>query len=230
MSTGRRKTRASSGVIVLPPMPMNARSTLPRRDQLRDDLLHRVGRHREADADVAGRAVRRRDLRVDADHLRLVVEQRAARVAGVDGRVGLDDVVDREAVRRRDRALLHGTDDAGGGGPVEPERIPDRDDRIADPHVVGVTELQRRQAAGTRLDPEDGDVGGGICADDLRLQRVLIREADLDLVGALDHVVVRDDVAGLVDHEARAERLLWLTAASRSEGCSGCRRPRCSST
>ncbi len=38
-------------------------------------------------------------------------------------------------------------------------------------------------------------------------QRVLVREADLDLVGALDHVVVRDDVAGLVDHEAGAERL-----------------------
>ena len=27
------------------------------------------------------------------------------------------------------------------------------------------------------------------------------------IVGALDHVVVRDDVAGLVDHEAGAERL-----------------------
>ena len=38
-------------------------------------------------------------------------------------------------------------------------------------------------------------------------QGVLIGEADLDLVRALDHVVVRDDVAGLVDHEARAERL-----------------------
>ena len=46
-----------------------------------------------------------------------------------------------------------------------------------------------------------------VAADERRPQRVLVREADLDVVGPLDHVVVRDDVAGLVDHEAGAERL-----------------------
>ena len=40
-----------------------------------------------------------------ADHLALRVQQRAARVAVVERGVGLDDVVDRVAVRRRDRAL-----------------------------------------------------------------------------------------------------------------------------
>ena len=43
-----------------------------------------------------------RDLRVHADHAPGVVEQRAARVAGVDRGVGLDDLVDREAVGRLD--------------------------------------------------------------------------------------------------------------------------------
>src|SRR4051812_9037755 len=51
----------------------------------RDDLAHRVRRHREADADVSAAAVAGLDLRVDADHPRAAVEQRAARVAGVDG-------------------------------------------------------------------------------------------------------------------------------------------------
>ena len=64
-----------------------------------------------------------------------------------------------------------------------------------------------REPARGRLHAEDGDVGRGIAADERRPQRVLVREADLDVVGALDHVVVRDDVAGLVDHEAGAERL-----------------------
>ena len=41
------------------------------------------------------------DLRVDADDLAVGVEQRAAGVAGVERGVGLDDLVDREAVRAR---------------------------------------------------------------------------------------------------------------------------------
>ena len=45
----------------------------------------------------------------------------------------------------------------------------------------------------------------------------MIGEADLDVGGAFDDVIVGDDVAGLVDHEARAERLL----ARRLEGRSG---------
>ena len=53
----------------------------------------------------------------------------------------------------------------------------------------------------------------GSLPDDLGRERVLVREADLDLLGPFDHVVVRDDVAGLVDDEAGAERLLhgrWI--------------------
>ncbi len=47
---------------------------------------------------------RRCDLGVDPDHLARGVEQRAARVAGVDRRVGLDHVVDRGAVGALDVA------------------------------------------------------------------------------------------------------------------------------
>ena len=64
------------------------------------------------------------------------------------------------------------------------------------------------------------DVGRGVGADDARLHVVAVREADLHRLRAFDHVVVRDDVAGLVDHEAGAERLLLLLSAARTD----CRR------
>ena len=67
------------------------------------------------------------------------VEQRAAGVAGVDRRVGLDDVVDREAAGGLDAALQR-RDDAGGERAVEPERVADRHRRVADPDRRRVAE------------------------------------------------------------------------------------------
>src|SRR4051794_6935023 len=70
----------------------------------RDDLAHGVGRDGEADADVAAARAAGLDLRVDPDHAPVRVEQGAARVARVDRCVGLDDLVDVEAVGRGDVA------------------------------------------------------------------------------------------------------------------------------
>ena len=52
----------------------------------------------------------------------------------------------------------------------------------------------------------------GSTPDDRRLDAVVAREIDLDLAGAFDHVVVRDDVAVLVDDEPGAERNAGLRA------------------
>jgi hypothetical protein len=69
--------------------------------QLVDHAGHHVRGHREADAD--GAAIGRQDRGVHADHLAVHVEQRPARVAAVDGGVGLDVVV-IGARQRRPRA------------------------------------------------------------------------------------------------------------------------------
>jgi hypothetical protein len=45
------------------------------------------------------------------------------------------------------------------------------------------------------------------------LKRETAAELDQDLVGALDHMVVGDDIAVLGDHEARAQRLAAAGAA-----------------
>ena len=56
-----------------------------------------------------------------------------------------------------------------------------------------------------RVDLEDGEVGRRVLADQLGLDRVaLLAEADGVAVRVLDDMVVGDDVAGRVDHEARA--------------------------
>ena len=60
--------------------------------QLRNQLAHAVDRDGEADADVALLAGVGEDRGVDADHLAARVEQRAARVAGIDRGVGLQHV------------------------------------------------------------------------------------------------------------------------------------------
>ena len=73
------------------------------------------------------------------------VEQRAAGVARVDRSVGLDHLVDREAVRRLDLALEAGHD-ACRRRAVEPERVADRDRGVADLDVTRVGEGERPHA------------------------------------------------------------------------------------
>jgi len=72
--------------------------------QLRQDVLGHVDRRGEADT-----LRREDDGRVDADDLAATVRQRTAAVAGVEGGVGLDDVVHQvpgQAAQRRPRALI----------------------------------------------------------------------------------------------------------------------------
>ncbi len=112
--------------------------------ELGDLGLGGVDRDREADADAAAAAAAGLDLGVDADHPAGRVEQRAARVARVDRRVGLQDVVDREAVGRRDLALQRG-DHAGRQRAFEVERVADRVHRVADLSGARVAERERVQ-------------------------------------------------------------------------------------
>src|SRR5205085_11129200 len=92
-----------------------------------DDLLHdsfcHVGRHRKTDPDIAAR--RRKDSSVNADQLTMKVDEGAARVAGVDGRVSLDEIL---VALLTETSATEGTHKARGHGLPKPERIADRDD------------------------------------------------------------------------------------------------------
>src|SRR4051794_19237225 len=177
--------------------------------ELGQQALRGVDRDREADADVAAAAAARLDLRVDADDAAGRVEQRTAGVAGVDRRVGLDDAVDLEAVRRLDRAL-GGRHDARRERALETERVADRDRRIADLDAARAAEGQRPQLALRRRDLQHREVGRLVAAEDAGVDDVLVGELDRHLRRAGDDVRVRQDRAVAVDHEAGARRLAAL--------------------
>ncbi len=105
---------------------------------MRHELLHhaadQIDRNREAQA-FRRRLVRRgaEHGRVDADELAFRVHQRAARVAGVDSGVGLDEVLER---RDAQLAAALGAHNAHCDGLAEPQRVADRQHDLADFEVV----------------------------------------------------------------------------------------------
>ena len=96
---------------------------------------HHVGWNGEADA--LAPAAFREDCGVDPDQPTLHVHQRAARVAGVDGRVGLDEEL---IVRNADARAGERRDDAAGNGLADAERIADGQHQVAHLKKIGVGE------------------------------------------------------------------------------------------
>ena len=109
----------------------------------------------------------------------------------------------REAVGRGDFTLQRG-DDAGRQRALEVERVADRVGRVADLDGARVAEHQRVQREAVGGDAQHGEVVGGILAEHLRFDGLAFFEADVDLDRVLDHVVVGEDRAVAVDHDAGA--------------------------
>ena len=65
------------------------------------------------------------------------------------------------------------------------EGAADRRDGLADDEFMVVAELQRVQGESVGLDFEQGDVGEGVEADDLRWKDVAVGEFDEDFLGRL---------------------------------------------
>ena len=126
-----------------------------------DDLPRRlVDRDGEPEADSC-------DGGVDSDHVAVSVRERSARVARVEGRVGLDHVLDDSAGRaraHRQRAAERGHH-ARGHRACEAVRVPDRDDELADAEVLRVPEHRRREAVS--FGPQHGEVRERVRPDDL---------------------------------------------------------------
>ena len=166
---------------------------------------------------------------VHADDFAVHVEQRSAGVAGVDGGVSLNEVLELAACAGLDGAIFSG-DDSGGDGLGEGEGTADGLDPIADVGGVRVADFDGRERD-LGIDFDDGDVSGFIKTDDdggsAFIVIVTIRgELDVDFVGLLDDVIVGDDVALGVNDEAGAEGLpdallivLTVAEAGHAVGC-----------
>ncbi len=182
------------------------------RDQRVEVVLRGVDRDREAEADVP-LPVRVLELCVDADNLACAVEQRAARVPRVDRRVGLDGVADRPPRDRLDRAV-HATDDADRQGAVAVERVPDSERRFADADRVGVAQFERFDVA-RQVDRHQRQVAPRVGAADLAVDGVVAGEGHLDGGRPGHDMVVREDVALVVDEEAGAAAAVGIDADDR---------------
>ena len=167
-----------------------------------DDRAHHVGGDREADADRAAAAAV--DRAVDADQLAAHVDQRAAGIAGIDRRVGLDEEaeVGNAFIRARQRR-----DDAAGRRLPDAERIADGEHQVADLERVGIADRDHRKRL-RQFDLEHGEVEQLVLQEQLALEFAAVGGRDLHRVGILDHVEIGDDHARSIDQHAGAQRLL----------------------
>jgi len=156
-----------------------------------------TGQTTGGEADAVVTATFAGDCGVDADDFAGKVDECAAAVAGIDGGIGLDEVLialDAQVL------AANRADDAGGDGLGKPERRADGDDPFADLELRGVSEAGAGKVGGADVD--DGEVGECVLADEGSLKLAIVREGDGDLLGALDHVGIGDDVAVGTDDDA----------------------------
>ena len=102
------------------------------------------------------------------------LDERTARVAGLDRRVRLEQAVQRLGGRRcqfvasGDRAIRRGDRPARDRRlTTETDHVADRDDRRADGDLRGIGETHRRQSRRSRLDLDQRDVLGRVDAERL---------------------------------------------------------------
>ena len=173
----------------------------PARDQLRHHPVDGVHRHREADTRIgAGGAV---DGGVDADQAAGRVEQGAARVAGVDRGIGLDQVADQIAVLLPQGAV-QGRDQAAGEGVVQAEGVADGEGLLPHLEIVAGADGHRRRTVDAHVDTQHRQIVLGTGAHQHRAVAAAVVEAHQRLRGALDHMVVGHYMPQVVPDEARA--------------------------
>jgi hypothetical protein len=169
-------------------------------DQLIADPFGDVRGNGEPDAVVA--AAGRSDGRVDTDDLTPQIHQRAAAVAGIDGGVGLQEVL---AIGELSGPPL-AADDPLRDGHVETERAAECQHPVADLHRPAVAEFDGLQRSGV-LDADDGDIGAGVGLDVGGDELTAVVQPDAHLIRSGHHVVVGHNHAVRVDDEPTASRL-----------------------
>src|SRR5262249_55191222 len=93
--------------------------------------------------------------------------------------------------------------DAARHRAIETERIADNDRRLAYLQIMRGSKWDGNQFVLGCVNAQHGQILVGVNPDSLRIVGGAVRENDLDGAGALDHVVVGDDVAVLIPHETR---------------------------
>ena len=158
---------------------------------------------------------------VHPEHVARGVDQRAARVSGLNVGVGLDEAA--QLLRRAvtvvtggDRLVQRSHGPARcAGGPAGAAGVADADNVLADGHVRRVAEGRGLQARGV-VQLQDRDVLRPVVSDDAGGVGLVVADVGhADARRAVDHVVVGQDHAVGREHDARAGGLLLLVAERR---------------
>src|ERR1700730_3397610 len=130
------------------------------------------------------------DCGIDADHVGTQIEGRPARIATVDWRVDLDEIVVRPfidvAPERRN--------DAGGHGAAETERVAHRHHPIPDLGLLAVAPAHKWKLV-PHIDLEEGEVGLFVAPDKLGGMAAAVLEDHGDLSGIAGDMIVGHDIA-----------------------------------
>ena len=118
----------------------------------------------------------------------LAIGQSAARVARIEGGIGLDDVVDDASVgaragRERTSECAH---DARSDGARQSHRVADRHHELADAQGIGVAQRGRGEISG--IGSDDGEIRQRVGTDDLEVELITIDEGGLTMMVARHHV------------------------------------------
>ena len=139
----------------------------------------------------------------NADQATIDVDERAARVPGIDRGIGLDKVFITLNVGKDSDVAALGADNSARDRFADTKGIPDGQHAVAHLNLRCVGKGNGREAF--RVDLDDGDVGLFIPTDHLGGKLAAIGQCHSDDVSAIDHVVVGRDVAVLANNHARTD-------------------------
>jgi len=143
------------------------------------------------------------DRGVDADQLPQRIDEGAAGVARVDGRIGLDEVLEGADAQAR---APGGADDAHGHRLPHPEGVADGQHHVTGAQLVGVAQGDHRQIL--QLDAQHRQVRLRVGTHHLGARHPAVAQPHLDRLGSLDDMVVGEDEALVADDDPRTEARL----------------------
>ena len=162
-----------------------------------------VGRNCETDSDIRT-AGPRQDLRIDSDQFALRVDQSATRVTLIDRGVGLQKIFKAAAADLLSvRASLR-ADDSHRHRLAHAEGITYRQRDVTNSNFVRIARRQVRQPSSGDL--QNCQVAELIGSNQLRIQGATVIHVDFDVLSAIDHVMIRENVSVRADDYARTQR------------------------
>ena len=172
---------------------------------------HQVDGDGESHAGVGARKPVSGDGGIDPNKFPCQVYQRAPAVAGVDGRIGLNEILIRPVTAEiQDVATALGTHDPGRHRMIQAlaKWAAHSQDPLPDPQLVRIADLGRLEAIG--LDPDHRQIGGRIKGHYFAGNFPPVKQLHPNFLGVLDHVIIGyyisfvriDDHTGTQHHAA----------------------------